>query len=258
MRRRDFLLTPGLALAPLARAAPASAPLARVVIGAENDWYPYSAERQGRAQGLTVELVTAAYMAVGIEARFEVLPYARCMAQTRSGALVACFNTTRTDLIEADYLWPARPMFQERFLIYARADDPHAGAPLRVRDLEGQTVAVTRGYEYGSEFDADPRIRRVVTTHDENNFQLVLRGRAHYTLAPDANTRLLMLRRPDLAGRFKVVGALSYFGIYTAFSRQHPDAREALAAFDEGMKIIQANGVAKAIHDRWRTGATPR
>jgi hypothetical protein len=55
-----------------------------------------------------------------------------------------------------------------------------------------------------------------------------------------------------------VVGALSYFGIYTAFSRQHPDAREALAAFDEGMKIIQANGVAKAIHDRWRTGATPR
>lgn len=258
MRRRDFLLFQGLALAPWAALAQAAPPLTRVVIGAENDWYPYSAERQGRAQGLTVELVTAAYMAVGIEARFEVLPYARCMTQTRNGALVACFNTTRTALIEHDYLWPARPMFQERFLIYARADDAHAGPPLQVRDLEGQTVAVTRGYEYGSEFDANPRIQRVVTMHDENNFQLLLRGRARYTLAPDANTRLLLLRHPELAGRFKVVGALSYFGIYTTFSRQHPDAREALAAFDEGMKIIQANGVAKAIHERWRQGGATR
>lgn len=257
MRRRQLLLSPVLAVAPPLTLAQAAPPLARVVIGAENDWYPYSAERQGRAQGMTVELVTAAFMAMGIEARFEVLPYARCMAQTRSGALVACFNTTRTALIENDYLWPARPMFQERFLIYARADDPHPGPPLQVRDLEGQTVAVTRGYEYGSEFDANARIQRVVTTHDENNFLLLLRGRARYTLAPDANTRLLLQRHPELAGKFKVVGALSYFGIYTTFSRRHPDAPRALAAFDEGMRLINANGLARAIQERWRHGGTP-
>jgi polar amino acid transport system substrate-binding protein len=175
------------------------------------------------------------------------------------GALVACFNTTRTALIEADYLWPARPMFNERFLIYARADDRHdSRRPLHVRDLEGQTVAVTRGYEYGSEFDANTRIQRIVTGRDEANFQLLLRGRARYTLAPDANTRLLLQQQPELAGRFKVVGALSYFGIYTTFSRHHPDARAALAAFDEGMKIIQANGLARAIQERWRQGRAPR
>lgn len=259
MRRREFLLTHGLALSPLVAAAQAApAPLAQVVIGAENDWFPYSAERRGRAQGLTVELVTAAFMAVGIEAKFEVLPYARCMAQTRTGTLAACFNTTRTALIENDYLWPAKPMFNERFLIWARADDPRGGTPLQVRDLEGQPVAVTRGYEYGSEFDANPRINRVVTTHDENNFRLLLRGRARYTLAPDANTRLLVQQHPELADKFKVVGALSYFGIYTTFSRHHPDARRALAAFDEGMRLINANGVAKAIHERWRAAAGPR
>lgn len=252
MRRRALLLSLAATVAPLGAAAQPAEPLAHVVVGAENDWYPYSAEREGRAQGMTVDLVTAAFQAAGVEVRFEVLPYARCMAQTRNGTLMACFNTTRTDLIENDYLWPAKPMFQERFLIWARADDVQGGPPLQAHDLEGQAVAVTRGYEYGSEFDADPRVQRVVTPHDENNFRLLLRGRARYTLAPELNAKLLMQREPDLAGKFKVVGALSYFGIYTTFSRRHPDARQALAAFDEGMRIIQANGQAKAIQERWR------
>lgn len=252
IRRRDALLTACLAL-------PASAALTQprtVVIGAEDDWYPYSASVDGRPQGITVDLVTAAYAAVGIQARFEPLPYVRCMAQTKSGSLVACFNTTRTALIEDDYLWPARPMFEERFLIWARADSPAGRATgLQVRDLEGRVVAVTRGYEYGAEFDSNPRIQRMVTSHDENNFRLLLRGRATYTLAPDINTRLLFKRQPDLAGHFKVVGQLSSFGIFTTFSRLHPDSRAMLAAFDEGMKAIQANGVAKAIQERWRQRA---
>jgi polar amino acid transport system substrate-binding protein len=253
MRRRDLLLS--------MLALPAAAGMAQtrtVVIGAEDDWYPYSAEVNGRPEGITVELVTAAFRAVGVEVRLESVPYVRCMAQTRTGSLVACFNTTRTVQIENDYAWPARPMFEERFLIWALADapTPRAGG-LQVRDLEGQPVAVTRGYEYGSEFDGNTRIQRVVTSHDENNFRLLLRGRAAYTLAPDINARLLFKRQPDLAGKFKVVGQLSAFGIYTAFSRRHPQSAEMLAAFDEGMKIIQANGTARAIHERWRQRAAP-
>jgi polar amino acid transport system substrate-binding protein len=251
MRRRDALLLPGLAL-------PVSAAMARprqVVIGAEDDWPPYSSDADGRAQGLTVDLVAAAFASVGVEARFESMPYVRCMALTRAGALMACFNTTRTALIENDYLWPARPMFEERFLIWTRADTPTPRAPLQVRDLESQQVAVTRGYEYGAEFDANPRIARVVTAHDENNFRMLLRGRAAYTLAPELNTRLLFKRHADLAGRFKIVGQLSAFGIYTAFSRQHPQAPAMLAAFNDGMKALQASGKAKAIQDRWRRWA---
>ena len=254
MRRRDVLLIPGLGLA----WARADAQPRTVVIGAEDDWYPYSANAEGRAQGITVDLVTAAFAAVDVQVRFDLLPYVRCMAQTQAGALVACFNTTRTALIENDYRWPARPMFEERFLIWARADAPapRAGG-LQVRDLEGQQVAVTRGYEYGTVFDSNTRIVRIVTGHDENNFRLLLRGRATYTLAPDINARLLFKRHPDLAGQFKVVGQLSAFGIYTAFSLKHPQAAEMLAAFNEGMRLIQANGVAKGIQERWRQRAAP-
>jgi len=256
MHRRHFLLTPGLVLPALAlQAQPAQRPV-RVVIGAENDWYPYSGDRQGHAEGMTVDLVRAAFAAVGIEARFELLPYARCMVQTKAGQLLACFNTTRTSLIEADYLWPARPMFEERFLIYARADDTAANN-LRVRDLEGQQVAVTRGYEYGSEFDGNSRIQRVVTSRDETNFRMLLRGRARFTLAPEVNTRLLMEQHRELEGRFKVAGQLPLFGLYTAFSRGHPDSAAMLAAFDQGMKLITSNGLAGSIQQRWRKPTGP-
>ncbi|MFG6468900.1 substrate-binding periplasmic protein [Roseateles sp. BYS87W] len=249
MRRRQLLL-------PLAGllSTPAAWPQARtVVVGAEDDWFPYSALVDGRAQGLTVDLVTAAFAAVGITARMEPLPYARCMAQTKSGSLAACFNTTRTEQIEKDYLWTSRPMFEERFLIWGLVDDvvTRPGG-LMVRDLEGQQVAVTRGYEYGTEFDGNPRIVRVVTGQDEKNFRLLLKSRARYTLSPDANARLLFQRHPELAGRFKVVGQLDAFGIYTAFSRTHPLGTALRAAFDDGLRIIQANGTARAIHDRWR------
>lgn len=254
MRRRDLLLSLGPLWASRRAAAQPVGGKEVVVIGAENDWYPYSAERGGHAEGLTVDLVRAAFAAAGLPVRFEVLPYARCMAETRRGGLVACFNTTRTSLIEHDYLWPARPMFEERFLIYARADDLAAGSGLKVKDLEGQAVAVTRGYEYGSEFDANPRVERVVTNHDENNFRVVLRGRARFTLAPEINTRLLFERFPELAGQFRVAGQFELFGLYTAFSTRHPDAPRVLAAFDAGMRTIQANGVARAIHARWRHG----
>ncbi|MFT7724730.1 MAG: transporter substrate-binding domain-containing protein [Roseateles sp.] len=255
MRRRDALLFPTLALP----AAAAWAQEGTVLIGAEDDWFPYSAERQGRAQGLTVDLVAAAFAAVGVQARFQPMPYARCMAQTRTGSLAACFNTTRTLQIKHAYRWPARPMFEERFLIYARAEAAmKRPGGLQVRDLDGERVAVTRGYEYGSEFDANPRIRRVVTSHDETNFRLLLRDRADYTLAPGLNAQRLFERHQDLAGRFKVVGQLNAFGIYTAFSRHHPDAARMLAAFDEGMRLVNADGTAKALQERWRRPAEAR
>lgn len=251
MRRRLLSFLTGLLLI---AAIPCGAAPRTVLIGAENDWYPYSGEVMGQPQGMTVDLVRAAFAAVDIQARFDLLPYARCMAQTKAGMLVACFNTTRTAQIEADYLWPVRPMFEERFVIYALKDHPQQ-ASLGVRDLEGQRVAVTRGYEYGSEFDSNDRVQRIVTNHDESNFRMVQLGRARYTLAPEINTRLLFQRHPDLAGQFRVVGQFPSFGLYTAFSRRHADGATMLAAFDEGMRRITANGLARSIQERWRRRA---
>jgi polar amino acid transport system substrate-binding protein len=221
-----------------------------VVIGAEDDWFPYSGVVDGVAQGMTHDIVRAAFAAVGIEVRFEVLPYARCMAETKAGTLVACFDTIRSPTVADAYLWPALPMFEIQYMIFARADASAKG--LRARDLEGHTVAVTNGYEYGAAFDTNPRIKRVVTMQDERNFRMVLLQRAQYTVTTEENARLLFARQTDLQGQFKVVGALEPEGIFMVFSRRHPLAERLRLRFEEGLSAIIKSGQRKAIQDSWR------
>ena len=38
----------------------------RVVLVAEDDWYPYSAKRNGQSEGLSVDIVRAAFASAGV------------------------------------------------------------------------------------------------------------------------------------------------------------------------------------------------
>lgn len=247
--------------------APAAAET--VTVGAEDDWYPYSGvvksagpdggKGSAEVQGITIDVVRAAFEAVGITVRYDVMPYARCMALTRTSTLLGCFNTLRHPGIENDYLWHDPPMFKVQYKIYARADSTEQN--IRPKDLEGRRVAVTHAYEYGAEFDTNDRIVRVFSPRDESNFRMVLRGRADYTVALDINTRMLVKRRPDLAGKFRIVGAVAESGVYMVFSRHHPDSKRLMARFEEGLKIIIRSSKVQAIEDAWYsklTGGAPR
>jgi polar amino acid transport system substrate-binding protein len=220
-----------------------------VTVGAEDDWFPYSGLVNGEVQGITLDVVRAAFAATGITVKFEVMPYARCMALTKAGQLLACFDTLRHPGIESDYLWHDPPMFKVQYRIYAPADSTEQN--LRPADLEGRRVAVTHAYEYGAEFDTNPKIVRVFSLRDESNFGMVLRGRAEYTLALDINTRLLMKRHPELVGRFKIVGAVSESGVYTVFSRRYPDSRRLMARFEQGLRAVVRSGRVQQIQDDW-------
>lgn len=261
MNRKTLFAASLVVLSAMIAAVPAMAET--VTVGAEDDWYPYSGLVKGPAgaevQGITIDVVRAAFDAVGITVRYEVMPYARCMAQAKTSALLGCFNTLRHPGIEAHYLWHDPPMFKVQYKIYARADSTERN--IRPKDLEGRRVAVTHAYEYGAEFDTNEKILRVFSPRDESNFRMVLRGRADYTVALDINTRMLVKRRPDLAGKFRIVGAVAESGVYMVFSRHHPDAKRVMARFEEGLRIIVRSGKVQAIEDAWTarlTGTAPR
>ena len=221
-----------------------------VVIGAEDDWYPYAGVVDGKLRGLTPTLVRAAFEQVGIKVRFEVMPYARCMARTKAGELVACFNTLRHPGLETDYLWHSPAMFRVQSSIYALAGSTQSG--LRPADLEGRRVAVTHGYEYGPDFDSNPRIVRVVGLRDENSFRMLLRGRVDYVMAVEANVAVLLARHAELRGRFRAVGAAAVTESYTVFSRSHPQGAVRKAQFETGLnQLIQSGRLAQIEHE-WR------
>ena len=102
---------------------------------------------------------------------FESVPYARCIELIKRGALLACNEPARTEETEAMILWPAEPLFIARSLIYARTPAKQSG--LTAASLEGKTVAVTNGYEYGSSFDSNKKIKREVVIKEISVFRML-------------------------------------------------------------------------------------
>ena len=221
-----------------------------VVIGSEDDWAPYSSATQQQPQGFAVDVVREAFAMAGVTVQFRALPYSRCMAETRSGQLTACFDAVPNSLIKPLYLWPRMPLFSTRMNIYARAGSGQRG--LRAKDLEGHTVGVQRDYEYGEEFDVNTRIQRRVVDKNEYGFRMLMAKRIEYMAAEERIAKALFRSKAsEFAGRFTLVGTVATPDLFIAFSKSAPDGREMLARFNQGYDKLRNSPRYKQIEDRW-------
>ena len=217
---------------------------------AEDDWYPYSGQRNGEAEGMAVDLVRAAYAAAGHKVSFVSEPYARCLEEVEKGLQLGCFDTTREPANEARFLFHKTPLFAARIVIIAPIDS--AAAELTASDLKGERVAVTNGYTYGEPFQSDAAISKDVVTSDLAVLRVVALKRATYGVIYDrVMASIIAENSGELGGKVKVVGVLAEPELYVSFSKQRPEAAEAIAALDRGLALIKADGTYAAIEEKW-------
>lgn len=218
-------------------------------IGAEDDWYPYTASRDGQIVGMSVDIVRAAFATSNTPIELASYPYARCMEQARTGGLAACFNTTPDSRIAAQFLLPEEMLFSDDILLWART----GAAPLESLDaLAGKRVAVTIGYTYGEQFDARQDIQRVPVRRDLNGLLMLQRNRVDYVVAFRGTTQALIQQNPKLANQFVALATVHQPQLYLSFSRHHPQAPALLQRFDQGMRQIKRDGTYQKIIDRWQ------
>lgn len=222
----------------------------RYTIVAENDWYPYSALRDGQPEGLAVDLVRAAYQAAGAEVEFVSKPYARCLEEVEAGWQLGCFDTTREPANEARFRFHQAPLFSANIVIIGPADSN--AKDLRPIDMKGQHVAVTNGYTYGEPFQSDASVDKDVVKNDLAILRVVALKRVSYGVIYDkVMAHLLAEHSAELAGKVKIVGLLFQPDLYVSFSKKRPEATAAMAALDRGLKIIRQNGTYHDIEQRW-------
>jgi polar amino acid transport system substrate-binding protein len=195
-----------------------------IKIGAEDDYYPYSAKRNGKPVGMAVEIISAAFAAAKVDFEFVSLPFARCKSETSKGEIAGCFDTVRNSLNETQYLWPKIPLFLDHFYIYAAAN--HPDKLITLSDLKGKTVATTHGYDYGEAFDSDKSIKRDSRLTDIIGLRNLSRGRVEYGVFSEQITKYLLLENPELAGKIKSVGFLSEAELYLCFSKDYPNIKQ--------------------------------
>lgn len=221
-----------------------------VTIGAEDDWYPYGGKIEDKPAGFGVDLVRAAFGAVGISVEFLSVPYARCLELVRRGELLACNEPARTDDTEHTVLWPDKPLFVARSLIYARAPSTERG--LSANSLKDKIVAVTHGFEYGSAFDNNKTIRRETVLKESSVFKMLAAGRADYALAYEKVANWIFAQHAgEFQGKFVAVGKIDEVRCYTAFSKTFPNSARYLAKFNEGFAKIVKDGTYREIEKRY-------
>jgi len=221
-----------------------------IKIGAEDDWYPYSAKHNGQPVGMAAEIVNAAFAAAKVNIQLVSLPYARCMSETSKAEIAGCFDTLRNPLNENLYLWHKTPLFPARILIYGPVN--HTGKPLSVSDLTGKSVAITNGYDYGEAFDSDKTIKRDSGLMDINGLRKLAQGKVDYAVIYDRNALYLLKENPDITGKIKPVGVLIEPDIYLSFSKDYPNIQEIISQFDRGLNHIKANGDYQKILNKWQ------
>jgi len=222
-----------------------------VSIGAEDGFYPFSGINNGKIEGFSVDVVRAVYAAVNIDVKFEPMPYSRCLHLVKTGQLLGCFNTSRTSLMEPDYLWTKKPMFTSTPTIYSRSDSKEHD--MTISNLEGKHVIVTFEYEYGEAFDTNKKIIREVSPTDLSAFRKLLAGRADYVISYDKITSNLFRNyAQEFKGKIIAVGNLNIKeDVYTVFSKTYPNSEKYIDLYNQGFDIISRNQTLNSIEKKW-------
>ena len=220
-----------------------------VTIVAEDDFYPYSHGAGGKPEGFAVDIVRAAYKAVGVDVDLKVMPYQRGMDETKDGKQVGVFDTAKQPRYDADYVFHDTPLAQQTLMIWAPAASTATG--LKEEDLKGKSVGITQGYDYTASFDGSTVIRKQEAPSDQTMLRKLALGRTDYAICDEKVAQSVSGSDPSLKGKVKPVGSIGGSGLFIAFSRKHPEGAKWAARLEEGLKTIHADGSYERIEADW-------
>ena len=207
--------------------------------------------------GYANDVVRAAFQSVGVQVKFVVVPYARCKYQVLSGEAPACVSMSWDPSFEGRIKFADTPLIMVTPVYY---ENP--ARPLKARseaDLgKGVTVGTIRGYEYP---DAVMKAKARGVVFEDNiseqaNLKKLALGRldAAVVMSNPLTGVSHWAREADVARQVRVAftSAGSENG-YFAVSTIHPGGLPALGLYNEGIKIITANGRLGQIRAKWTT-----
>ncbi|MFC7462101.1 substrate-binding periplasmic protein [Hydrogenophaga defluvii] len=211
------------------------------VIGVEDDWPPFAwVDGPGQPpRGYAVEVVRLVFRNMGVPVELVVMPFGRCMHETRIGKIAGCFNSVFSDDIRKDYALHSTPLFNEPLAVLARTAAPRQ--TIDANGLEGRTVGFVQGYQYPNWFMNNKAIVRVSAASDSALLLMLERGRIELAVTGATVAAWRLQTNPELRNvQVRMVGQVSNDGFGVAFSKQHPHGEVLRKGFDQELLKLQA------------------
>ncbi len=218
-----------------------------IIIGAEDDWAPYSSVGAGGKQpkGLTPRIVKAAFKSQKVEVEFRILPFARCLDEVLHGQSIGCFDAMENSENKGKYIFNKTPLFTAEVAIWGEATS--LKKKMKFQDLRGEIVGVTNSYTYPPEFSDDKKIEQKTYQTDYKQLEAIANGRLKYGIIYKWPGFQILADYPEFKNKVKILGIGSRDPFHLAFSKTHPDGAKFADIFEKGMKAITADGTYRKI-----------
>ena len=229
-------------------AAPAAPALAPVRSGCELDYPPYCiVNPDGQADGFSVELFRAALRAVGREVSFKTGPWPDIKQELIDGRLEALPLVARTPGREGifDFTFPYLTMHGTIVVRAGNADI------VTLADLRGRQVAELKG-DYALEYLEGASVGAVIVPvlSYETALRELSAGGKYDAVVIQKLLALQLMRKTGLTNLMTVGPPLKGFAQSFCFAVHRGDT-ELLAALNEGLAIVMADGTFRALHAKW-------
>jgi polar amino acid transport system substrate-binding protein len=232
-----------------------------VVLAAEpvrvltEEFPPYNYTDRGRVTGLGTEVVEAVLKELGVQGRFQSLPWARAYETTINTPGVLLYSIVRTPEREKSFKWVGviAPADYHLFALTGRdialasLDDAKRLQIGTVQQTAGEQYLLSQGFLKGHNLQSSVR--------NELNFDKLQQGRIDLWIMNRLTANQLVRQAGHLpAQTLKAVLPIDAMndqgGYYMAFGAQTPDAM--VERFRKGLQAIVRNGTFDRIQRKWQ------
>jgi ABC-type amino acid transport substrate-binding protein len=224
----------------------------KLEICVENDAAPWS---KADGTGYANDLVKAIYDAVDVDVDFKVVPYSRCKKYIETGEAVGCFSVGKIPEVENKITFSEIPLFFAYISYFHNTENPlKASKPEDIK--KGTIVGTVIGYEYDDmfyELEKDGQITVERTRAEILNMKKLGIGRLDAVILWHNETKPadFIIQKAEVAEKVELAFHSTKLELHIGFSKANPKGEWALKKYEEGIKLIQSNGVYEQITQKW-------
>lgn len=222
---------------------PASA--TQTLVAASDFWPPFI-DSNNPTDGLSMEIVRAAYKTQGYDIKIVYLPWARAEQGADSGVYDLLPDVWYTEARAKTLLYSTAYLTNTVKFIKVKGDPFEYNG---LESLKGKVIGTIREYNYGDAFLNDSSFVREEVDSFIANIKKLLHKRIDLTLEDELVCKVAILQNdPTMLDKIEFSkNPLSFNPLHIASGLKNPRHKEIIAAFNKGLDAIKVNGIYDAI-----------
>ena len=205
-----------------------------------SDVYPPFTDIDGK-QAFALELVHEALKRSGVVAKSDILGFGQVLElildQKYDGSAALWKSKDRES-----YLLFSEPYLENRLILVGRAGRDVSASSLS--ELKNKRVSIVSGYAYGSSIYTTPGVTILPGRSDQDNLESLLEGKTDYMLVDELLIKYMLEYQHSEVKKYLAVGskAILVRPLHLAVVKNMPDAEEIIAAFNDNIEQMMADG----------------